>query len=161
MDDLVDLEHRKRPVDRRPRRFHGIALAASGAIDAPADLKARPARRAPRPDAADILAARFFLDSEHAETVQRPMSRYHRSVAPAADFGGDSDAVGRDVARGAGIGQHRGIGGDVAAAPWPQDQTRGFDDGAVDFQQSGAGLEWRDHSSLILVVPAQAGTHTA
>ena len=45
VDDLVDLEGRKRPVDRRPRRFDRIALAAKFVGDAPADLKARPARR--------------------------------------------------------------------------------------------------------------------
>src|SRR6188472_486080 len=145
MDDFADLKVGKHPVDRRPRRFHGVTLAAVCAVDAPADFKTRPARWAPWPDATDIAAARFFLDGEHAETVECPMPRYDSGVAPAADLGGDGDTVGRDVARGTGIGQHRRIRGDVAAAPRPQDQAYGLDNGTVDLQQSGAGLERRDH----------------
>src|SRR5690242_4836912 len=103
MDDLVDLEGRKHPVDRRPCRFHRITLAATFAGDAPADLETRPPRRAPRPDATDISTARFLLDGEHAEAVQRPMARDHGGVAPAADLGGDRNAVGGDEARGTGI----------------------------------------------------------
>src|ERR1700676_4549151 len=62
MNDAVDLEGRERPVDRRARRFDRVALAAKVFRDSPADLKARPARRNPRADAADEGAARFFLD---------------------------------------------------------------------------------------------------
>lgn len=65
MDDLIDLEGGEHPVDRRPRRLHRITLTAPFAGDAPADLKARPRRRTPRPDASDILTARLFLDGEH------------------------------------------------------------------------------------------------
>src|SRR5918999_3140127 len=73
MNDLVDLEGREHPVDRCPRRFHRVALAAVFAVDAPADLKTRPPRWAPRPDAADIAAARVFLDGENYGNVPRPM----------------------------------------------------------------------------------------
>jgi hypothetical protein len=73
------------------------------------------------------------------------MPRYHGGVAPSADLGRDRLAVGRDEARGIGIGQHRRIRGYIVAAPWPQDQARGLDDGTIDLQQFGAGLERRDH----------------
>ena len=94
MDDLVGLEGRKYPVDRRPRRFHRVALAAVLPGDAPANLKAGPARRRPRPDASDIFAARFLLDGEHAEAMQRPMPGDHRGVAPAAQLACNRLAVG-------------------------------------------------------------------
>ena len=83
------------PVDRRPRRFDRITLAAAFAGDAPADLKARPARRIQRPDASDKSAACFFLDREHAEAMQRPMPRDDGGVAPAASRLGDGLAVRR------------------------------------------------------------------
>src|SRR5664279_2047743 len=73
VDDPIDLETRERPVDRGPRRFDGVALAAKFAGNAPADLKARPARRKPRPDPSHEFAGAFFLDHEQAEAMQRPM----------------------------------------------------------------------------------------
>ena len=53
VDHPVDLEGREGPVDRRPRRLDGVALAAGFPGNAPADFKARPARRKPRPDPSD------------------------------------------------------------------------------------------------------------
>src|SRR5690349_9195207 len=73
VQDLLQLEGRKRPVDRGPRRFDRISPAAKLLRDSPADLKARPARRKERTDATDELARRFLLDREHAETEQHPM----------------------------------------------------------------------------------------
>ena len=58
MDDFVDLEGGKHPVDRRPRRFHRITLATVFPGDAPADLKTRPLRRRKWSDPSDIFAAR-------------------------------------------------------------------------------------------------------
>src|SRR5437879_2240595 len=106
MDNLVGLEGRKHPVDRRPRGFHRVALAAVLFGDTPTNLKAGPARRRPRPDTPDTIATRSFFDGEHAETMQRPVSGNHRRVAPATDLGGERLAVGSDETRGTWIGQH-------------------------------------------------------
>src|SRR5580693_530727 len=73
VNDLVELEGRKRPVDRRPRGFDGVALAAEFRRDAPADLEAGPHRWIERTDAADELAARLLLDHEGAEAVEHPV----------------------------------------------------------------------------------------
>src|SRR6478672_13430008 len=72
--DLIEFEGCKRPVDRRPRRLERVALAAKLAGDAPADLKARPARRKPGSNPPDEFSACLFLDDKHASAVQRPMS---------------------------------------------------------------------------------------
>src|SRR6185437_15354846 len=61
VNDLLQLEGRKRPVDRGPRGFDGIALAAKLLRNPPADLEAGPARRKERADAADELSRRFLL----------------------------------------------------------------------------------------------------
>src|SRR5689334_21703078 len=50
MDDFVDLEGGKHPIDRRPRRFYRITLAAAFRGDAPTDLETRPLRRRKWPD---------------------------------------------------------------------------------------------------------------
>jgi hypothetical protein len=94
MDDAIEFEGRERPVDRRPRRFHRIALAAKFAGDAPADFETRPARRKPRPHPPDESSAGFFLDHEHAEAVHHPMPGHDGGVAPADQFVGDGLAVG-------------------------------------------------------------------
>src|SRR5262249_50698608 len=54
MDDAVEGEAGKHPVDRGARRLYRVALAAAFLRDAPADLEAGPARRIPGADAADI-----------------------------------------------------------------------------------------------------------
>src|ERR1700726_4826242 len=89
VDDAVEFEGRKTPIDRCPRGLHRIALAAKLAGDAPADFKTRPARREPRADTADEFAAGFFLDHEHAEAMQGPMPGHDRRVAPSRQLGGD------------------------------------------------------------------------
>jgi hypothetical protein len=129
--DLIELEGRKRPVDRRPRRLERVALAAKLAGDTPADFKARPARRKPRSNPPDEFPAGFFLDNKHAGTVQRPMSGHHGRVAPSRQFAGGGLAIGGNESRGAGIGQHRGVGRDVGAAPLPQFEPLGLDHGAI------------------------------
>src|ERR1700675_2536911 len=93
VDDAVEFEGRKAPIDRCPRGLDRIALAAKFAGDAPADFKTRPARRKPWPDPADELAAGFFLDHEHAEAMQRPMPGHDRRVAPSRQLGRDRLAV--------------------------------------------------------------------
>src|SRR5713226_5326696 len=80
VEDPVQFEGRKRPVDRRPRRLERIALAAKLAGDAPADLKARPARRKPGSYPPDEFSTGFFLDNKHAGAVQRPMPGHHSRV---------------------------------------------------------------------------------
>src|SRR5690349_8817802 len=70
VNDPIELEGRKRPVDRGPRGLNRIAVAAKLLCDAPADLEAGPDRRIERTDAADEFAARLFLDHERAKTVQ-------------------------------------------------------------------------------------------
>src|SRR5258708_39349584 len=72
MDDFFDVEDFKYPLDRRPRRFQPIALAAKFRGDAPADFEAGPPRRKPRSDPPDKFSDRFFLDHEHAPPVQHP-----------------------------------------------------------------------------------------
>src|SRR6266576_3620858 len=104
--DLIELEGRKRPVDRCPRRLERVALAAKLAGDTPADLKARPARRKPGSYPPDEFSAGFFLDSKHAGTVQRPMSGHHCRVAPSHQFAGGGLAIGGNESGGPGIGQH-------------------------------------------------------
>src|SRR5258706_4903302 len=71
VDDPIEIEGRERPIDRRPGRLDCIALAAKFAGDSPADFKAWPTRRKPRSDPSDEFSAGFFLDHEHAGTVQR------------------------------------------------------------------------------------------
>jgi hypothetical protein len=39
VDDFLDIEGRKRPIDGSPRRLNRVTLAAKFAGDAPADLK--------------------------------------------------------------------------------------------------------------------------
>src|SRR5262245_32148827 len=83
VDDPVQFERRKRPADRGPCRFDGIALATEFPCYTPADLKPRPDRRTERADASDERAACLLVDHEHAETMQHPMSCHDRGVAPA------------------------------------------------------------------------------
>src|SRR6266481_7931995 len=86
VDDLLELEGRKRPADRRPRRLERVAVAAKLAGNAPADLKARPARWKPGSYPPDEFSAGFFLDNKHAGAVQRPMSGHHSRVTPSHQF---------------------------------------------------------------------------
>src|SRR6266446_7727539 len=129
--DLIELEGRERPVDRCPRRLERVALAAKLAGDAPADFKARPARWKPGSYPPDEFSAGFFLDNKHAGAVQRPMSGHHSRVTPSHQFVGGGLAIGGDESRGAGIGQHRGVGRDVGAAPLPQFEALRLDHGAI------------------------------
>ena len=138
------LEGRKRPVDRRPRRLDRIALAAKFLRNAPADFKTRPARRTPRPDPSGEFAARLFLDHEHADAVQRPMSGHDRRVAPADQRLGDGLAVGSDEARAQGSAEHRHIGAMSAARHCRRISRSVSMPGPVGLRQRDAGFERRD-----------------
>src|SRR5215212_2600959 len=83
VDDPLQFERRKRPVDRGPRRFDGIALATEFRCHTPADLKPWPDRRLERADTSDKRAACLRFNHEHAEAMQHPMSGHDRGVAPA------------------------------------------------------------------------------
>src|SRR3954470_12100763 len=74
VDHPSDLEIRERPVDCRPRRLAGVALALRALCDAPADLEIRPGRRKPRSDPADESPAFPFLDGEHPGAMDRPVA---------------------------------------------------------------------------------------
>src|SRR3981081_4636435 len=78
MDDFIDLEGRKRPIDHRPGRLDGVTLAAKFAGDPPTDFKPRPVLRTPWPDPPGEFARGFFLDHEHADAIQHPMPRHDR-----------------------------------------------------------------------------------
>src|SRR5712664_1578325 len=145
VDDLIKLEGRESPVDRRPRRFDSIALAAEIAGNTPADFKARPARRKPRPDPSSESSACFFLDHEHAHAMQRPMPGHDGRVPPPDQLVGYGLAISGDESRGTGIGQHRGVWRDVGAAPSTQLQALGLDDGAVGLSKCHALLERSNH----------------
>ena len=146
VDDLVDLEGREHPVDRRPRRFHRITLAAEFVGDAPADLKARPPRRRPRPDAADITCR---LDFSSTTNMPKPCSAqcpdHHGGVAPAAD----------PVVTGlpSGVMKRAVPGSDSIAVFAAMSRSRHCRrirravsmTGPSTLQQFGAGLERRDH----------------
>src|SRR4029079_2118754 len=129
----------------RPRRFQRVALAAILFGDTPANLKAGPARRTPRPHPPDIFAARFFLDGEHAETMQRPMPRHHGGVAPAAQLARDRLAVSSGEKGGTGVLQHALTLRDIIAALLSLAQARVCNHRPIDPHQSGAWLERRDH----------------
>src|SRR6202048_2136956 len=60
VDDLIEFEIRNCPVDRRPPRLDGVALATKFLCNAPADLEARPGRRKHRPDPAGTFPAGFL-----------------------------------------------------------------------------------------------------
>src|SRR6266481_521565 len=145
VDDVIELEGREGPIDRRTRGFDGIALAAEIAGNAPADFKARPARRKPRAHPANESSAGFFLDHEHARAMQRPVPGDDGCVPPADQLVGHGLAIDGDESRGAGIGQHRRVWRDVGAAPLPQLQTLGVDDGAVGPSKRDALLEGSNH----------------
>jgi hypothetical protein len=70
VDDLVEFEVRERPVDRCPRRFDRITLAAKPAGDAPADFEAR------RADAgsASIAVLGAMSASRHRRSFRRSVS---------------------------------------------------------------------------------------
>jgi hypothetical protein len=140
--DFIEFEGRKRPVDRRPRRLDRITLAAKIARDSPANLETRPARRKPRPHPADIVAGGFFLDYEHTHSMQHPVPGHHGRVAPSCQLGGDGLAIDGDKPRGPGVGQHRRVRRDIGAAPSPQFQALGLDDGTVGLGERDAGLQW-------------------
>ena len=110
----VDLESRKRPVDRRPRRLDRIALAAKLLRNAPADFEARPTRRKPRPHPADVFAATTF---PRPRTCPQPCSAQCPAITAAlrqpTSSLGNGLAVGGDEARRGGIGQHRRVRRDV------------------------------------------------
>src|ERR1700675_3967641 len=89
VDDLFDLETRKRPVDRRSRRLDRITLAAKFAGYPPADLKPRPAPGPPPPPPSCEFAGALFLDPKHADAVQHPMPGHDRCVPPADKRIGD------------------------------------------------------------------------
>src|SRR6202043_1483676 len=89
VNDLLDLEIRESPIDRRPRGFGGIALAAKIAGDAPAYFKTRPARRTPRSHPPGEFAAALFLNYKHADAVQQPMPGHDRRVPPSDERVGD------------------------------------------------------------------------
>ena len=149
MDDLVDLETSRTPSRSTPAPLPPRNPCHGGRDRCPSRPRtlAIPAGTTDRRDRYSD-GFELFLDGEHAEAMQRPMPRYHGGVAPSADFGGDRVTVGRDVARGTGIGQHRRIRRNVAASPWPQDQACGLDNGAIDLQEFRAGLERRDNGFL-------------
>src|SRR4051794_5606293 len=83
VDDPLQFERRKRPVDRGPPPSGGIPLATKSRRNTPAAPQRRPARRIKRADPSDERAACLLFDHEHAEAMQPPMSRHDRSVAPA------------------------------------------------------------------------------
>ena len=145
VDDPVQFECRKRPVDRGPRRFDGITLAAELLCDTPTDLEPRPDRRIERADASDECAAGLFLDHEHAEAMQHPMPGHERGVAPADHRLRYGLAVRRDEARAEGIAEHRGVRRDIRAAPLPKDETLGLDPRPVRLRQRGALFQRRHH----------------
>jgi hypothetical protein len=142
MDDPVEFEAGERPVDRRPRRLDRIALAAKLTGDAPADFKTGPAWRKSGSYSPDEFAGGFFLDHKHADATQDPMSGHDGRIAPPDQLVGDGLSVGGDESRGTWIGQHRRVRRDVGAAPLPQLQTLGLDDGTG---KHDAGLEGSDH----------------
>src|SRR6266481_4540855 len=145
VDDVIELEGREGPIDRRTRRFDGIALASETAGNAPADFKARPARRKPRAHPPNESSAGFFLVHEHAGAMLRPVPGDDGGVPPAGQLVGHGLAINGDESRGAGIGQHRRVWRDIGAAPLPQLQTLGLDDGAVGRSKRDALLEGSNH----------------
>src|SRR6185437_11025395 len=161
MDDPVEFERRERPVDRCPRCLDRIPFAAKLLRDSPADLEAWPRGRKERTDTSGECPGRFFLDHEHADAMQHPMSRHDRGIAPAVHRIGDRFAVGRDEATADRIGQHRSVRRDVGGAPLAQDEALGFEPRPIRSRQHDACLERWDHSFVIsLVIPAKAGIHT-
>src|SRR6266550_289687 len=82
MDDAIELEGRERPIDRRPRGFDRVTLAAKIIGDIPADFEARPPRRKPRPDPACEFSACPFLDHKHADAMQHPVPGHGGRVPP-------------------------------------------------------------------------------
>src|SRR5258706_14106539 len=74
VEDLVEVEGGKRPVDRRPRRLERVAFAAKLAGNTPADLKNRPTPRKQRFYPTDIFSAGFFLDHKHPRTLPSPIA---------------------------------------------------------------------------------------
>src|SRR5712672_3443675 len=120
VDDPLQFERRKRPDDRSPRRFDGIALATEFRCNTPADLKPRPDRRVERADPSDERAACLLFDNEHAEAMQDPMSRHDRGVAPAGHRLRHRLTVRGNEARAEGIAEHHGVRSNVRGAPLPE-----------------------------------------
>jgi hypothetical protein len=69
VDDLVDLETRKDPIDGGRRGLDRVALAAKALGDSPADFKAGPTCGNLRSHEPDIVTGLFFLDHKQAEAV--------------------------------------------------------------------------------------------
>src|SRR4051812_7584483 len=103
MDHAFDLEGGERPVDRRARRFAGIAFAPGLPCDAPADLEIRPGGRKPGAYSSDELAAMPFLDREHSRPVDGPMPGHDNRMPPARHGVLNGLAVDGDESRGGGI----------------------------------------------------------
>ena len=128
-DDPVEREARERPVDRRPRRLPGIALAAGGRGESPGDLEARPAWRLKRPDPAKKGAGGALLDDEHAVAEQLPMADQKSHLSPGLAFRIRLPLAG-DEARRLRIGHHRRIRREVLRPPAAQGEAGGLDRGS-------------------------------
>src|SRR6185369_4326494 len=161
VDDPLQFERRKRPVDRGPRRFDGIALAPEFRCNTPADLKPRPDRRIERADPSDERAACLLFDHEHAEAMQHPMSRHDRSVAPAYHRLRHRLAVRVNESRAEGIAEHHCVRSNVRGATLPEDETLGLDPRPVRLRQRGTLLQRRHYSFVILRGASQDVSYNA
>src|SRR5664279_5609275 len=144
MDDPIDIERRKGPIDRRSRRFDRKALATKLLRNTPANFEAWPGWREPWTDSSRETARRFLLHREHAEAIKSPVSRHDRRIAPSVHCV-DGFAIRGDKPCSIGVGQHRGVRRDVGGAPWPQDQPLGLDHRATDLRQRRAWFDGNDH----------------
>src|ERR1700687_1585066 len=81
-DDVVELEHRKRIVQRRLGAFRCEAVAPSLTRERPCDLQPRPALGIEQADSPDKLATRLLLALPQPIAAQLPMAEVRRHHQP-------------------------------------------------------------------------------
>jgi len=130
----VEMTRQPHPAQQFPHIRPDLTLRAAGDAQRQAVKVIRPGGDAPEIEA---------FEDHHAGTVQRPVTGHHCRVAPSHQVAGGGLDIGGNEARGTGIGQHRGVGRDVGAAPLSQLQPLRLDHGDV-----ARGLDDSHHAGV-------------